>query len=182
RRRFDEELSQEVERSKRYGSSGAVLLVDLDNFKEVNDAFGHKAGDDVLESVAQVLKHRIRQTDVLARVGGDEFAVLLCHADAGRAEFVAQEIIRAIGHQTAVFGNQLVRITASVGVALFQGLSVPELLAYADAAMYEAKEAGRNRYAVYAPGADNKRPVPARVAQADRVRQAIAEDRLLLYC
>ena len=160
----------------------ALLLLDLDRFKDVNDTFGHKAGDDLLKSVAHTLKHRIRQTDVLARVGGDEFAVLLCHADAGRAEIVAQEIVQALGRQTAVLADQLIRITASVGVALFKGFTDMEVLAYADAATYEAKEAGRNHYANYAPGEDYKRRVPARLAEADRVRQAIEEERLLLYC
>jgi len=182
RRRFEQELTQEVERTGRYGHLGAVLMIDLDNFKEVNDAFGHRVGDDLLKSVAQALNHRIRHTDILARVGGDEFAVLLRQADAERAEIVADEIVKALRRQTAVLADQMIHMTASVGVALFDGLSDVEVLAYADAATYEAKEAGRNRFALYVPGEGRKRRVPARLAEAERIRRAVEEERLLLYC
>jgi PAS domain S-box-containing protein len=96
RRRFEQELAQEVQRASRYGHSGAVLLIDLDHFKDVNDAFGHKAGDDLLKGVAATLKQRVRQTDVLARVGGDEFAVLLPQTDAEQAEIVADGIVKTL--------------------------------------------------------------------------------------
>ena len=86
RRRFEQELSREAERVARYGAPGAVLVIDLDNFKEVNDTFGHKAGDDLLKGVAGAVRHRIRQTDLLARIGGDEFGVLLPQADADQAQ------------------------------------------------------------------------------------------------
>jgi len=77
RRRFEEELTRETVRATRYGNSGAVLLLDIDNFKDINDTFGHRAGDDVLKGVAGLLRERLRDTDLIARVGGDEFAVLL---------------------------------------------------------------------------------------------------------
>ena len=149
RRRFQEELAREAERMSRYGANGAVLMIDLDNFKDVNDAFGHKAGDDLLRGVAGALRHRMRQTDVLARVGGDEFAMLLPEADADQAQIVAEGIVKTLGRQVAVLGEQTIHITASVGVALFDGLSAVEVLEFADLAMYEAKEAGRNRVAVH---------------------------------
>lgn len=182
RRRLEQELEQEVKRTNRYGNPGAVLVIDLDNFKQVNDAFGHKVGDDLLKSVAQALKGRTRHTDVLARIGGDEFVLLLRHADAGRAEIVAQDIIRTIGRQAAALGDQLIPITASVGVALSDGLTDTEVLAYADAATYDAKEAGRNRVVIYGPSADRERRVSARLTGVERVRQVVKEERLLLYC
>ena len=149
RRRFEQELSREAERVARYGAPGAVLVIDLDNFKDVNDTFGHKAGDDLLKGVAGALRHRMRQTDLLARIGGDEFAVLLPQTDADQAQVVADGIVKALGRHVAVLGDQSIRVTASVGVAMFDGLSAVEVLACADLAMYEAKEAGRNRFALY---------------------------------
>ena len=181
RRRFEQELGQETQRGTRYGSSGAVLLIDLDNFKDINDAFGHKAGDDVLKGVAGALKHRMRQTDVLARVGGDEFAVLLPQTGAEQAQTVADGIVKTLHQHVAVLGDRSIRATASVGVVLFDGLSAGELLAYADLAMYEAKAAGRDRFTMYRPPRGRKRPASARVEEAERIRKALEEDRLLLY-
>ena len=181
RRRFEQELAREAGRVARYEAKGAVLMIDLDNFKDVNDAFGHKAGDDLLKGVAGALKHRIRQTDVLARVGGDEFAVLLPEADADEAQKVADSIIKTLSQQVAVLGERSIHATASVGVALFDGLSATAVLAFADQAMYEAKQAGRNRAAVYTPSAGHREQVSARLAEAEMIRKALEEERFLLY-
>jgi len=182
RRHFEHELARETERAARYGISGAVLLIDLDNFKNVNDAFGHRAGDDVLRGVAGLLKHRLRQTDVVARLGGDEFAALLTQTDADRVQIVADEVVKALSRETAVLADQSIHITASVGVAMFDGLTDVEALAYADLAMYEAKEAGRNRFAMYRPQKGGRKLLSERHVEAERIRQALEEDRLLLYC
>ena len=181
RRRFEQELAREAGRVARYEAKGAVLMIDLDNFKDVNDAFGHKAGDDLLKGVAGALKHRIRQTDVLARVGGDEFAVLLPEADADEAQKVADSVIKTLSQQVAVLGERSIHATASVGVALFDGLSATAVLAFADQAMYEAKQAGRNRAAVYTPSAGHREQVSARLAEAEMIRKALEEERFLLY-
>lgn len=181
RRRFERELDLEVERVARYGGAGALLLIDLDNFKDVNDAFGHKAGDDLLKGISGALRHRVRQNDVLARIGGDEFAVLLPQADAEQAQIAGNGIVKTLGQQVAVLGDQSIHTTASVGVALFDGLSAAELLAYADLAMYEAKQAGRNRLAMHRPGGGRRERVSARLAEAERIRRALAEDRFLVY-
>ncbi len=181
RRRFEQELSREAERVARYGASAAVLVIDLDNFKDVNDAFGHKAGDDLLKGVAGAVKHRIRQTDLLARVGGDEFAVLLPQTDADQAQVAADGIVKAMAQHVAVLGDKSIRVTASVGLAMFDGLSAAEVLACADLAMYEAKQAGRNRFALYSPGRGRRERVSARLLEAEHLRTALEEDRLLLY-
>jgi diguanylate cyclase (GGDEF)-like protein/PAS domain S-box-containing protein len=182
RRHFEDELAKEIERAARYGSPGAVLLIDLDNFKDVNDSFGHKTGDDVLKGVAGLLRQRLRHTDVIARVGGDEFAVLLTQTDADQVQLVADEVVKALARETAVLADQSIRITASVGVAMFDGLTDVEILAYADLAMYEAKETGRNRFEMYRPSKGGRERLPARLAEADRIRHALEEDRLILYC
>jgi diguanylate cyclase (GGDEF)-like protein/PAS domain S-box-containing protein len=181
RRRFEQELSREAERVARYGAPGAVLVIDLDNFKEVNDAFGHMAGDDLLKGVAGAVKHRIRQTDLLARIGGDEFGVLLPQADADQAQIVADGIVKALGRQVAVLGDRSIRVTASVGLAIFDRLSATEVLACADVAMYEAKQAGRNRFALYSPPRGRQGPVSARQAEAGRLRTALEDDRFVLF-
>ena len=181
RRRFQLEINHEAERVARYGGDGAVLMIDLDNFKDVNDAFGHKAGDDLLKGVAGALRNRIRQTDVVARVGGDEFAMLLPEADADRAQIVADTIVKTLNRQVAVLGEQSIHVTASVGVSLFGGRSAAEVLEFADAAMYEAKQAGRNRVAVHRPGEHRREHVSARLVEAEMIRGAVEEGRLLLY-
>ena len=181
RRWFERELSREVERASRYGTPGAVLVLDLDHFKDINDSLGHKAGDDLLKGVAGLLKQRARKADVLARLGGDEFALLLPQTTAEQAEIVADEIVKTLSRRMAASSSQSVVVTASVGVAISDGLTDTELLAYADLAMYEAKEAGRNRFAVYRPAKGRRERVSARLAEAERIRHTLEEDRLLLY-
>ena len=149
RRRFEQELAREARRASRYGSGGALLLIDLDHFKDVNDALGHKAGDHLLKGVAGALRRRMRQTDVLARVGGDEFAVLLPQTGAEEARIVAAGIVDTLRQRVAVVSEPSIRVTASVGVALFDGLRSEELLAHAYLAMCDAKAAGRGRFAMY---------------------------------
>lgn len=182
RRHFEQELTKETDRVARYGAPGAVLVIDLDNFKDVNDSFGHKAGDDLLKGVAGLLRERLRQTDVVARVGGDEFAVLLPQTDADQAQRMADELVKALGRQMAVLAGHAIHITASIGVTMFDGLTDIEMLAYADLAMYEAKEAGRNRFAMYQPAMGRKGRGSARLAEAERIRHALEEDRLILHC
>jgi diguanylate cyclase (GGDEF)-like protein/PAS domain S-box-containing protein len=147
-RRFEQELAKEAQRVARYGFSGAVILIDLDNFKGVNDAFGHKAGDELLEAVAEALSHRMRQTDVLARVGGDEFAILLPQTGAEQADIVAEGIVVTVREHGAVGGEGSIRVTASVGVALFGDVTPAEIMDHADRAMYDAKAAGRDCFSV----------------------------------
>jgi len=156
RRRFEEDLRAELARSRRYGVSGALLMLDLDHFKQVNDTLGHAAGDRVIAAVADVLRERARETDVLARLGGDEFAVVLPRCDAGEAEAVAGKIGAAIReHLAAEDGSP--RITASIGIAPF-GTATPAnyeaVLGQADAAMYAAKGAGRDTVRAFDPGSE----------------------------
>ncbi len=181
RRHFEQELAHEVERAARYGSPGTVLLIDVDNFKTVNDTFGHMAGDDLLKGIAGLLKHRMRHTDTLARVGGDEFAVLLPQTNARQASVMAADFAKALDKQTAVLANKSVHITASVGIASFDDLSDVEVLECADVAMYGAKQAGRNRIVIYTPFSGDRNQGSSRQSEADRIRQAVEEDQFLLY-
>jgi diguanylate cyclase (GGDEF)-like protein/PAS domain S-box-containing protein len=182
RRHFEQILAQEVERTARYGATGAVLLIDLDHFKEVNDTFGHMAGDDLLKGIGGLLRHRMRRTDTLARVGGDEFAVLLPQTGAEQAQIVADEFVKALGRQTAMLASSSIHITASVGVALFDGRNALDVLACADQAMYEAKQAGRNRFVLCQQGKPaGKDLMSSRYQEVERIRRAIQEEQFVLF-
>lgn len=181
RRHFQQEVVREADRMSRQEARSAVLMIDLDNFKRVNDSLGHRAGDDLLKSVAGALRQRRRDTDILARVGGDEFAMLLPDADADQAHGMAEGIVKTISREVAVLNKQAIPMTASVGIALFDGSPALAVLELADLAMYEAKEAGRNRVAAYRPGITRPGQVSRRT-EVELIRSAIAEDRMVLYC
>lgn len=137
RRRFEQELDRHIAHGRRYGMGGALLLLDLDDFKRVNDEFGHRAGDRVLTSVAVVLRHRLRESDIVARFGGDEFAVLMPVGAVGEATELAELLGAAIRADVPTPAGPL---SASVGIALFGDLSTAdEVLSRADDAMYAEK-------------------------------------------
>jgi diguanylate cyclase (GGDEF)-like protein len=145
RRRFEEDLRTELARSRREKKSGAVLMLDLDNFKRVNDTLGHPVGDRVIAEIAGVLSARMRATDVVARLGGDEFAIVLPACELDEAEDIADAIARAIRQHTSP-DEGVPAITASIGIATFgpETGGAGAVLAAADSALYEAKDAGRD--------------------------------------
>jgi diguanylate cyclase (GGDEF)-like protein/PAS domain S-box-containing protein len=145
RRLFDHDLKLQVARSQRYGESAGVIIIDLDDFKVINDAHGHKAGDDVLKAVARVLTRRLRETDLVARLGGDEFAVLLPHVDERSLAHVADGLRQLIPTCAVDVGAAVLHPRASLGGALIGAhtLSAEEALVAADRAMYAAKHAAR---------------------------------------
>ncbi|MBM2853704.1 MAG: hypothetical protein HW417_632 [Steroidobacteraceae bacterium] len=146
RRRMMESLENEVLRSRRLEHNFAVLIADVDHFKQYNDTHGHPAGDEVLKQVAAVLREAIRDVDFVARYGGEEFFILLPEIKASGAVILAERIRQLLAQQTSAGGP----VTLSFGVAEFpvNGESGEALIAAADGALYEAKRAGRNRVAV----------------------------------
>ena len=156
RRRFEEELHREVSRADRYRRGGALLLMDLDNFKHVNDSHGHIWGDEVLRGAARLLRTRVRSSDILARLGGDEFAVLLPEADELHAQKLAEELLEIFRRLEIDTDQGEVGVTTSIGVVDLDTLGIegPEPLVAADSAMYRAKRNGRNRLAVFDPARD----------------------------
>jgi diguanylate cyclase (GGDEF)-like protein/PAS domain S-box-containing protein len=183
RHRFEEELKHELARSGRYHSPGAVLSLDLDNFKSINDSAGHAAGDAVLCEVAAVLGKRFRASDTVARLGGDEFAVLLPAVDLAEARAAAENLLSAIHGCQAVFGGKPFRITVSVGVAAFESddATAGELLVNADLAMYAAKTAGRDRVVVYTASEGRSARATARLTWSERIRDALDRDGFVLH-
>ena len=181
---FAAQLDAHADLVRRYGSDGALLLLDLDHFKYVNDTLGHQAGDQVITRAAHVLARRLRETDILARLGGDEFAALLPRADTHTAERVARDLLTALrAERIAVPGTDGRMITASVGVAMFnaaEGLSGADVLVNADLAMYDAKEAGRNQVARHIGGEHAQAHMPGRITWSERIRVAIDEQRFAL--
>ncbi len=181
---FAGELQSHADLVRRYGADGALLLLDLDHFKYINDTLGHQAGDQLIGRVATVLSGRLRTSDVLARLGGDEFAVLLPRADLRTAQAVAKGLLDALrAERIAVPRTRDQTVTASIGVAMFEeqdASSGEDVLVCADLAMYDAKEAGRNRVAVYTPGEPAQGRMRGRITWAERIRVAIEEERFAL--
>jgi diguanylate cyclase (GGDEF)-like protein len=173
RRRFEEELARELAEEGRLGQGGALLWFDLDRFKEVNDEYGHGAGDEVLTVFAETLRQETRGYSTLARIGGDEFVMVIPGADESEALRAAQRLHDVLAGRAVKVGvGHTIRISASVGVALYprDGRTVEELLAHADAAMYAAKKVGNGLVRSYAgiasPGtaevADTLGPTPTK--------------------
>ena len=146
RREFEDSLANEISRAERFGGTLALILADLDNFKQVNDRFGHQAGDEVLRSFADILRETVRDIDVAARYGGEEFAILLPQTDIAGAEALAERLREAVESRAmAEASDGPVTVTSSFGVASFPEAGTgPGLFAAADEALYRAKRAGKN--------------------------------------
>jgi diguanylate cyclase (GGDEF)-like protein/PAS domain S-box-containing protein len=184
RRLFRDRFAQEIKKSNRGGKPLALLLIDLDHFKTINDALGHNMGDDLLVAAAERIASCIRDSDTLARLGGDEFAVILPNL----AEPVPIEAIERVSRkildqlqQPYALGNQQGYASASIGVTVYphDAQQVDDLLKYADRAMLLAKDHGRNRVAFFTPAmqrrAEEKRTL------TDDLRQALARGQLAVY-
>ena len=183
RRRFEDELSRFFHDAERIPAQAALLFFDLDEFKYVNDTFGHRAGDAVLNRVAIELRTLVREGDILFRLGGDEFAVLMPHASQDDAEHLAERIVRRISQTPMAMQDQTVRLTTSLGIAHFptHAGNTEELVAHADAAMYQAKYGGKNRWRVYRLDRDSSREMATRLAWNDRIARALENRQLRLH-
>jgi diguanylate cyclase (GGDEF)-like protein len=148
---FMDQLGRRLAQAQRGPRQFALLVIDLDHFKLINDTLGHEAGDDVLRQAAERLRQCVRETDTVARLGGDEFTIVLPHIKSARdSESVAQHIIEALSAPFAAAGTEQY-LNASIGIALHpaDGMTPEELLRNADTAMYRAKEGGRGRYVYF---------------------------------
>jgi diguanylate cyclase (GGDEF)-like protein/PAS domain S-box-containing protein len=182
RRAFGRAVDAHHAEVKRYGPGGALIVLDVDHFKAVNDTLGHHAGDELIMDIAGILRSEVRESDRIARLGGDEFAVLLPHADAEQAGTVAGKLVDAVREHGRDLGGRAGATTISAGVALFDGSrdTGDQILVDADLAMYDAKEAGRDGFAVFADSDRLASQTKSRLAWLDRIRGALAEDRFTL--
>ncbi|MDX6696977.1 MAG: hypothetical protein QOE65_374 [Solirubrobacteraceae bacterium] len=183
RRRFEEELERELARAVRFQEAGAVLMLDVDNFKYINDTLGHAGGDQVVIGVSTMLDRRLRDTDVVARLGGDEFALLLPRTSQNEAQRLAGHLLQAIRELAVPVAGRSVQVTASIGVAVFDAVrqTAGEVLAAADLAMYEAKDSGRDRVVAYTASTGEEARQRAQVSWIERIRAALEEERFVLY-
>ncbi|MBX9793062.1 MAG: EAL domain-containing protein, partial [Burkholderiaceae bacterium] len=150
RRHFRDSVTKAIAHAERHGATLALLFVDLDNFKQINDTLGHSHGDELLRQVGQRLAKTLRAGDLLARMGGDEFALLLTGTQAEDAAAVAGKVLRALEPEF-LHAGQAMKIGASIGITMYpaDGRSVEELLSHADIAMYRAKHRGRNTWCFF---------------------------------
>ena len=178
---FKESLKSSLLTAKRSQQIVAVLFVDLDHFKNVNDTMGHAAGDILLNEVAIRIKSSLRESDLLTRLGGDEFAIILQNIRSiGDPEIIAAKIIQQLSEKIAIFDREIY-VTASIGISIYpeNGDTYDELLMNADNAMYRAKERGKNRYQIYDPAMSHH--LTRQFELETDLRSAIKRNQLVLY-
>jgi diguanylate cyclase (GGDEF)-like protein len=183
RRRFRGELDQYVSFSARYGGQGAVMIIDIDGLKAINDSLGHHAGDHLLRRVAEILRERVRATDIVARLSGDEFAVLMPQTDTSGALQLGEDLRVQIA-ESARPAPDAECATISVGITMFGGqweTGSEAVLVAADQAMYRAKDEGRNQIALFDAASKAQRAPQRNQTAAARIRDALTHDRLSLY-
>ncbi len=183
RKYLEDHLEQEVHRLKRSEESSALVYIDLDRFKYINDTIGHAAGDQLLIEVAHQLQSRLRQTDMLGRLGGDEFGILLRNVDGDDVFQVADKFREILSNYDFVREGRSYKIHASVGVSLINEhtQSHGEILANADIACHMAKSQGRNSTHIYSPEHDEKAAMDLELGWSARLHTALEKDNFQLY-
>jgi len=178
---FNDRLTKSIEKSKRHSTKMALLFIDLDHFKEINDSLGHDIGDEVLIKITQRLNKVIRKEDTLARLGGDEFTVILEDLSQGQnASLIAQKIIKSLAKPLNIENNKLY-VSSSIGISLYpeDGDNSKNLLKYADSAMYKAKDEGRNNFQFYS--AEMTELAFERVVMESSFRESLKNEDFLVY-
>ncbi len=182
---FQNEMERFFERVKRTGQTCALLYIDLDNFKYVNDTLGHGAGDRVLIEVASILSKRARKTDIIARMGGDEFTVLLFNVNREQALQTADSFRKKLASYRFRQSAETVELGCSIGIALItaQTSGVSKVMSQADLSCHLAKRAGRNRVHMFVPtDAENVATMSLDMGWSHRIKEAIAQNRFALAC
>ena len=184
RRVLGRDITRQLTHQARYGGALALLIIDLDHFKYINDTLGHRVGDQVIRAVADALRTRLRDSDTVARLGGDEFAILLPQTDRDAAQQVAQELVQTLSQLPITAPGQQLQVSASIGIVVVDGhqqANEDDLLAAADLAMYEAKDAGRDRYAIHDATDGSQTRASAKLNRSSRIRRALQNDLFVLY-
>lgn len=183
RRRLHDELTRLLAIADRHHARCALIFFDLDEFKYVNDTFGHRAGDAMLIRIAGEVGALVRRNETLSRLGGDEFALLMPDATEKEAEALAERVVRAISKIPFRVEGQNFRLTTSLGIALYpeHAATTEDLIAHADTAMYQAKESGKNTWRVYRTDLDTSREMMTRLSWNDRIGSALEKNLLRLH-
>ncbi|HEY9036236.1 MAG TPA: EAL domain-containing protein [Pseudomonadales bacterium] len=178
RARFEEELEQVLAASQRYDHSGALLMINLDQFKDINDSSGHQVGDEMLRMVSARLIESAQAGDMVARIGGDEFAVIVQEADEVSAGEAADRLCRSLMQVALTSETRVHRISASIGVALFpaHGMYKADILTSVGLAMRNAKDMGRNCWSIFNENELGKQRINERVFWNETVKQVLADD------
>ena len=183
RHRFQQELDRMVSEADRRQSAMALVFFDLDEFKHVNDTFGHGVGDELLKSIAKTIGTQVRRHEVFSRLGGDEFAILVPDCNEFEVSKLAERIVSSISQIPFTVEGHVLRPSSSVGVALFpnHASNSLELVAHADSAMYQAKSAGKSTWRMYRQDADPSRSAINRLSWKDRITDALENNGLELH-
>ena len=182
RHRFNDELARMIADAQRHDSRVALLFFDLDDFKYINDTFGHRAGDAMLIRVAGEIGGQVRRNEIFSRLGGDEFAILVPDVSDEVLRMLADRITHLIASVRFQYEGQSLRLTSSVGIAVFpdHADNAEDLIARADTAMYQAKEAGKNAWRLYRSDLDTSQQMMSRLSWNDRILHALENDLLEL--
>ncbi|MDF1582491.1 MAG: EAL domain-containing protein [Methyloprofundus sp.] len=183
RRHFQHTLDTMLAIAERYKEQVALFYLDLDQFKIINDTHGHQAGDELLQVIANVLKKEIRETDLLCRIGGDEFTLVIPTATQEGIDILANKLLYALTQVKYTINEQPHPISFSIGVAVYprHGQTQQELLANADLAMYHAKKMGRSRYHIFSPEFEYQAVLTEQLRWKHIIEQAIKQDEFVLY-
>ncbi len=182
RRRFQEKLEEQIAYNRRYNVNGALLYMDLDQFKYINDTYGHHTGDEYLRQVAHHLRSSLRETDIIGRLGGDEFGIILPNVIGGQASMLGNALLKTLNGKEFIHEGRRTPFNASIGIVQFpkQGDTASDLLAKADSAMYTAKEQGRNTFRTFQEGSGVVH-MQEKIHWEERIRRALKENQFQLY-
>lgn len=183
RRRFTEEFEKSLRSAIRYHHNNTLLYLDLDQFKDINDTSGHRAGDELLVLVAKTLKKVTRFTDLVARLGGDEFAILMPESDDAGARILAEKILHELATIQLEYGTVRHKITASIGIVHYplHDASIHELLTFADLAMYKTKTTGKSNYHVFSADDQTRQQLETRVYWKHQIEDALENHNFILH-
>ncbi|WP_273150147.1 putative bifunctional diguanylate cyclase/phosphodiesterase [Methylophaga thiooxydans] len=183
RRKFIEEFEKSLRTAIRYKHNNALLYLDLDQFKDINDTSGHSAGDELLKEVAKTLKRVTRFTDLVARLGGDEFAVLMPETDEVGAVVLTKKIQAELQKIQLEYGNVKHKISSSIGIVNYpvHDASIHELMGFSDLAMYKAKSAGKNTYHIFSADDQTREQLETRVFWKHKIEDALENNLFVLH-
>ncbi|HEY9101261.1 EAL domain-containing protein [Chitinimonas sp.] len=183
RHAFQEQLERMLAEAERSQDALAVLYFDLDEFKYVNDTFGHGAGDELLKRVAHDISGQVRRNEFFARLGGDEFAILVPNCDEAEVSHLAARVVSTVSSIQLNVDNQPLRLSSSLGIAMYplHAENAEDLVAHADTAMYQAKSAGKATWRMYQAERDGSREMVNRLTWNERIQQALECDGFVLF-